>query len=187
MTHGRWALRTGPIGRLARLAWAAVFAASLASIVGPRGPAQFRNTLILTEPSAWFLHFAMLAIFVTLVGSVAQAIGARAGRAQLIALGVVIVALTLAGVAAVLRGGGVWGFPLADAVWIFDAAVLVEQLTAFALAIALGTPGCEIGVWAELIGRLRGGSSPTTQGLACFVGLQLIDRWEAERRSRRDR
>ena len=180
-----WAGRTGPIGRLARVAWAAVFAISLASIVGPSGSAQFRDPHILTEPSAWFLHLAMLAVFVILVGALAAAAGADGRRARIVALGVVLVGVMATGVAGLLTGGGFWGFPLADSVWVFDVAMLVEQLVAFGLAIAIGTPGCEIGVWTGLIARMRGQPTSTAEGLACVVGLQQIDRWEAERRSRR--
>lgn len=185
LDRGRSAERTGPIGRIARLAWAAVFLGSLASIVGPRGSAQFRNPQILTEPSAWVLHLAMLAIFVILIGSVVNALGGDARLAQVAALGAVLVGITVAGITAWLTGGAVWGFPLADAVWVFDVAMLVEQLIAFGLVIALGTPGCEIGIWAALIARMRDERASTTDGVACLVGLQLIDRWEAGRRSRR--
>lgn len=184
MTDVRRDHRTGPIGRIARVAWAIVFFASLVSIVGPRGPAQFRDPHILTEPSAWVLHLAMLAVFVILAGAVAEAMGGEARRARLIALGAVVAGVAVAGTVGVLTGGAFWGFPLADAVWVFDVAVLIEQVLALVLAIAFGTPGCEIGVWSELISRARGGPARETEGLACVVGLQLIDRWEAGRRSR---
>lgn len=174
--------RTGPLGRFARLAWAAIFAVSLASIVGPRGSAQFRDPHILTEPSAWLLHLAMLVVFVILVGTVAQAVGAPARRAQTTASAVLVVLVALAAVAGQLLRGAAWGFPLADVVWIFDVVLLAEQVAALGLSILLGTPGCEVGVWAELIARIRGEPRSTTAGLACVVGLQLIDRWEASRR-----
>jgi len=56
-------VRTGPVGRLARLSLAAVYAASLLSIVDRRGSAHFRNPHILTEPLAWLLHLVMLTPF----------------------------------------------------------------------------------------------------------------------------
>ena len=175
--------RTGPIGRLVRAGWAAAAALTLASIVDSRGPARFRNPHILSEPSAWLLHILMLFVFVVLVGTLGATLGDRrtVRRAQAAAL---MVLATIGGLAAVigqLRDGLVWGFPLADAVWSFDVLMLAEQLAAFILAIALATPGCEIGVWRELIARSRGQPAPPTGGLACVVGLHLVDRWEAAR------
>jgi hypothetical protein len=179
--------RTGPIGRLARAAWAVAVALTLGSIVDSRGPTRFRNPHILTEPSAWLLHLLVLTAFVVLVGAVGEALGGRgtARRAQGVALAVIAAAVGLAALIGQLAGGSAWGFPLADAVWIFDVLMLVEELAAFVLAISLGTPGCEIGVWPELIARARGTRWARTDGLSCVVGLQLIDRWEGNRR--RDR
>src|SRR5215472_13512882 len=74
-------LRTGPLGRVARLVLAMIFAASLWSIVGPEGSARFRNAHILTEPSAWLLHALMAVIFVLFVGALAQTlVGPRSVR-----------------------------------------------------------------------------------------------------------
>jgi hypothetical protein len=67
--------RTGPLGRLARLALLIVFAGSLYSIVDRQGSARFRNPHILTEPSAWFLHLMMLMVFLVLVVRCADADG----------------------------------------------------------------------------------------------------------------
>jgi len=36
-------------------------------------------------------------------------------------------------------------------------------------------------VWPELLARARGRSARSEQGLACIVGLHLIDAWEARR------
>src|SRR5256885_16284448 len=66
--------RTGPVGRLVRLGFAAAAALTMASIVDSRGSARFRNPHILSEPSAWFLHLLMLVIFVLIVGAVAAAL-----------------------------------------------------------------------------------------------------------------
>ena len=74
------------------------------------------------------------------------------------------------------------GFPLADLVWTFDVVMLAQTVVALLLAIVLGTPGCEIGVWPEVIARSRGESAPPTTGLACVIGLHFIDEWEARRR-----
>jgi hypothetical protein len=77
----------------------------------------------------------------------------------------------------------VWGFPLADLVWAFDVLMLSETIVALLLAVALGTPGCEIGVWPELIARTRGGRAAPAAGLACIVGLHFVDASEARRRA----
>lgn len=176
--------RTGPIGRLARLGWATIAAIVLASIVGPPGSARFRNPHILTEPSAWFLHGLMLLVFVLTVGAIAAAlygdrIARRAQGASI--LGIAGVVLVAGAVGAATRGSA-WGFPLADLVWYFDVFVLAAEFMAFVLAAVIGTLGCEINVWSELIFRTRGGTAKQTQRLACIVGLDLIDRWEAQRR-----
>ena len=179
--------RTGPVGRIARAGWAILFALTLLSIVDSRGPARFRDPHILSEPTAWVLHVLMVVVFVVLVGALAGTLG-RPGivrRAQ--AAGVVTLAATalLAGAVGQLTRGEIWGFPLADAVWVFDVAMLAQELAAFVLAIPLGTPGCEIGVWGEIIAAIRGGVASRPGVLACVVGLDRIDRWEATRRGHR--
>jgi len=60
--------------------------------------------------------------------------------------------------------------------------MLSAGLVATLLAIILGTPGCEISVWSDLIARRRGGDAETHVGLACIVGLHLLDAWEARAR-----
>ena len=179
--------RTGPLGRLARLILAIVFAVTLWSIVGPDGSARFRNAHILTEPSAWLLHALMAVIYILLIGALAHALwGVRSvQRAQLIAAAVLGGSLGIAGLIGQFVYGAAWGFPLADLVWWFDVAMLAEQVVALILAIVLGTPGCEIGVWAELIARRRGTRSSTVDGLGCIVGLHLLDQWEMQGSTRR--
>lgn len=176
--------RTGPIGRLARLAWAAAAALTLASIIDRHGSARFRNPHILTEPSAWLLHGLMLVAFLLAVGAIATVFfgGQVARRVQAASIAAIAITVLLSGAVGVATRGAFWGFPLADLVWYFDVGVLVEQFLAFILAAITGTPGCEIGVWPELISRIRNQKSEPTMGLACIVGLNLIDRWEAQRR-----
>jgi hypothetical protein len=106
-------------------------------------------------------------------------------RAQFIAAAALGGSLGIAGLIGQFVYGATWGFPLADLVWWFDVAMLAEQVVALTLAIVLGTPGCEIGVWAELIARRRGRRSSTVDGLGCIVGLHLLDRWEKQRSTRR--
>jgi len=59
--------------------------------------------------------------------------------------------------------------------------MLVETIVALPIAVVLGTPGCEIGVWGDIAARLRGGpASPPI----CIIGLHHLDEWEARRRTR---
>ena len=181
--------RTGPIGRLARLLLAAAAGLALASIVDQGGVAVFRRPAILTEPGVWILDATMLVLFVHLVGRLAAALAgeAAARRWQRGALLGLVVALVVALAVAALIGqaffGEVWGFPLADLVRAFDVLMLSETIVALLLAIALGTPGCEIGVWPELLARARGERPAPSAGLACLVGLHRLDAWEAHRRA----
>ncbi|MGH7765392.1 MAG: hypothetical protein ACREOM_13355 [Candidatus Dormibacteraceae bacterium] len=174
----------GPIGKLVRLGLAGLFAYPLFSILGPGGSSRFRNPHILSEPSAWLIHILMLITFVILVGALAARLAGERFRrpwqvgAMVMAASVVVAA----GGIGVIVGGSVWGFPLADVVWWFDVMMLTEQVAATLLAIALGTSGCEIGVWPALIARWRGEAPSTENGLACIVGLHLLDGWEARRR-----
>jgi hypothetical protein len=66
-------------------------------------------------------------------------------------------------------------------VWWFDVVMLAEGLVATLLSIALGLPGCEIGVWPWFISRIRGQGAVPQTGLACIVGLHLLDAWESRR------
>lgn len=175
--------RTGPIGRLARVGLVGVIVLTLLSIVDARGSARFRNPHVLSEPSAWLLHVVMLIVFVILVGAVGSALtGPRSRkRWQVGALVIGATAVVIAAAVGVIMHGSAWGFPLADLVWWFDVLVLVQELLATVLAIALGTPGCEIGVWPELLARVRAGSATTEDALACIVGLHFLDEWERRR------
>lgn len=181
------AARTGPIGRLARLVLLAVSVLVIYSIVDQRGSARFRNPHVLTEPSAWFLFAVLYILFVILVGSVAGTLaGPRARRMwQVGAVAATAVATVGAALVGSVLNGSAWGFPLADGVWWFDVLVLVEQVTALGLVIALGIPGCEIGVWGMLLARARGRAGASESGLACIVGLHMLDAWEARRRGSR--
>jgi hypothetical protein len=177
-------IRTGPVGRLARLGFAAVYGAAFLSIVDWRGSARFRNPHILSEPTAWFLHLLMLISFLILVGALATTFAGPFAkrRFQVGAFVASVAAIAVAALIGLGTQGAAWGFPLADLVWWFDVLMLSEGLVALLLAVALGTPGCEIGVWSELLARARGGESETHVGLACVVGLHLLDAWEARGR-----
>jgi hypothetical protein len=67
-------------------------------------------------------------------------------------------------------------------VWWFDLLMLLEIIVALLIAIVLGTPGCEVGVWPALAARARGTASEPGVGLACLVGLHFVDAWEADMR-----
>ncbi|MGH3012705.1 MAG: hypothetical protein ACRDMY_12840, partial [Gaiellaceae bacterium] len=95
------------------------------------------------------------------------------------------VLLAAAALTAWIRSGEVWASPLPELVWGFDALMLVETIVALVLAIALGTRGCEVGVWPELLGRVRG--EAVSARPICVLGLHFIDDWEARRaRARSD-
>jgi hypothetical protein len=174
---------TGPLGRLARVGLAAVGVVSLASIADSGGPASFQGVQNLLEPSLLFLDAVMLALFVALVGVLATSFGARAaGRWQAASLVAVGVAVGVAAGLSQLANNTVWDRPLSDVVWWFQVLMLGETIVALTAAVIVGLPGCELGVWARLIARLRG-QAPPTRPFGCVVGLHLIDEWEAQRRS----
>jgi hypothetical protein len=153
----------------------------LYSIVDEGGPASFRDPSNLVEPMFWLLHGAMLVLFVLLVGQLAAAI-VGPGSARRWQLGALLGLAALVGAAVLtawIRSGEVWASPLPELVWGFDLVMLIETIAALLLAIALGTPGCEVGVWPELIGRLRGGGVSTRP--ICILGLHFVDEWEARR------
>jgi hypothetical protein len=181
--------RTGPVGRFARLLIAVGMSLALYSIADQGGPASFRDPSNLTEPITWVLHGAMLVVFVLLVGQLAGAIVGPAAVRSWQRRALIGLAVLLAGgaVTAWVASGSVWASPLPELVWGFDAAMLIETIVALLLAIALGTPGCEVGVWPELIGRLRGeGASASTRPI-CVIGLHFIDDWEARRAGARSK
>jgi hypothetical protein len=180
--------RTGPVGRLARLLIALVAALALYSIADQGGPASFRDPSNLTEPIMWALHGAMFTVFVLLVGQLAGVtVGPAAVRRwQLGALIGLAVLLAAAAVTAWIASAAVWASPLSDLVWGFDAVMLIETIVGLLLAIALGTPGCEVGVWPELIGRLRGGDAAASTRPICVLGLHFVDEWEARRARARE-
>jgi hypothetical protein len=166
--------RTGPLGRLARVALLAIFAGTLYSIVDGPGSARFRNPHILTEPSAWFLHIMMLIEFVIVVGAIASTLGdaRRVVFSQIGAVG----GLVGSGVVAAIIGQAAFG-----SVWWFDVLMLAVGCASTALAIVLGTPGCEIDVLRILVARFRRTQPPGADTSACILGLHALDGWERRR------
>jgi hypothetical protein len=176
--------RTGPIGRTARLVLAAVLSASLLSLLDQGGVVGFRNPSVPTEFSVWLLTAFMVAGLATLVGAIASADQRRSPWPwRLGTLALLATAAVAAAAIGQLTAGNVWGFPLADLVWWFDVVMLVQTVVALLIAIGIGTPGCEVGVWPALVARMRGGGWAPVAGPACVIGLHFVDTWEARRHS----
>jgi hypothetical protein len=175
--------RTGPVGRLARMLVLAAPVFSLVSIADQGGVVAFRGLAILDEFGVWLITGVTIVLFVHLVGELVRALaGDRvAVRARILASLGLALAIAATAAAGQLASGHAWGFPLADLVWWFDVVMLGETIVALALAIVLGTPGCEIGVWTELIYRARGERTRAARWVLCLVGLNLVDEWEARR------
>lgn len=177
-------MRTGPLGRLARLGLAAIGIASFISIADQGGPLSFRGARNLAEPSLLLLDAVLVVLFVSLVSVLVESFGAPrwARRSSILALIALVAAVAIAAASSQLAHGTVWDRPLSDVVWWFDALMLIETIAALLLVIAIGLPGCEIGVWPYLIARARG-ERPSIRPVGCVVGLHLLDDWEASRRS----
>jgi hypothetical protein len=175
--------RTGPVGRGVRLLLAVGFTYAFATLVDQGGPASIRDPETLNDVPTVVLTIAMVAVYVVLVGELAKIVAgeAAAKTARTVALVALAAAAAVAAVVGEVRAGAVWGSPLSDLVWTLDVAMLLETIVALPIADVLGTPGCEIGVWADITARLRGGpaSSPI-----CMIGLHHLDEWEARRRAR---
>jgi hypothetical protein len=176
--------RTGPIGRAVRLLLAGGFGYALATLVDQGGPASIRDPETLTEAPFVALTIGMVAVYAVLVSQLAKLVAGEpvARTAWRVALAVLAAAAAAAAVVGELRAGAIWGSPLSDLVWALDVAMLVETIVALPLAVVLGTPGCEIGVWGEIAARLRG--RPAAPPL-CIIGLHHLDEWELRRRSAR--
>jgi hypothetical protein len=175
---------TGPVGRAVRLLLAVAFAYGFATLVDQGGPASVRDPESLTEPPFVVLTIAMVAVYAVLVTELAKLVAGErvATRARWIALSVLAVAAATAAVSGEVLNGAVWGSPLSDLVWTLDVTMLAQTIVALLLAVVLGTRGCEIGVWADIVARLHGGQAP---GPICLIGIHHIDEWELRRRSAR--
>jgi hypothetical protein len=169
-----------------RLVLLVVFAFGLATLVDQGGPASVRDAETLTDAPFVVLTIAMVAGFVVLTTELAKLGGGEgvAKRARWVALSLLTAAAAVAAVVGELRFGAVWGSPLSDLVWALDVAFLIQTVVALPLAVVLRTPGCEIGVWAEIAARLRG--RPASPPL-CILGLHHLDAWELRRHSDRPR
>jgi hypothetical protein len=175
--------RTGPVGRLARILLLAAPVFSLVSIADQGGVVAFRELSILDEFGVWLITAVTVVLFVHLVGELVWALAGDpvALLARILASLGLAMAIAVTAAAGQLASGHAWGYPLADLVWWFDVVMLAETIVALGLAIVLGTPGCEIGVWTELIYRARGERTRAARWVLCLVGLNLVDEWEARR------
>jgi hypothetical protein len=174
--------RTGPVGRSVRLILAVAIGTFLVlrlATFAHRGPTGYRDPAVLREIGLWILTVIVVVSIVDFAGRFAPGLERFAPNARRIATVVALLgAVVLAAAAGLVLRGAVWGFPLADLVWWLDTAYLLQLAPAFGLAALLGTPGCEQGVWRELLGH-RGSGSYTP--LTCVIGLHALDAWEAKR------
>ena len=180
------AARTGRLGRAVRLVLALGFAAALGTLVDQGGPASVRDPETLTDAPFMVLTLAMVVVYATLAAELGKVVGGESAgqQARRLTLSLLAAAAAVAALVGEVRAGAVWGSPLSDLVWALDVAMLVQTIVALLLAVVLGTPGCEIGVWLELATRIR--RQPASPPL-CILGLHYIDDWELRRRSARRR
>lgn len=160
-------LRTGPVGRLARLA--------LAGLVGWVVHNLWVDRLAIFSPSDGLLEPGLLLV----TGLAVHGVYLFAdlfdwGKKSLAVLGVLAVA---AAVATVAQAGSVWAGPFTWLVWGLDISWLAIVALAALLAAVLGTAGCEIGALRALARRLRG-SVDDDKPMFCIIGLGALDRWE---------
>jgi hypothetical protein len=174
--------RTGPVGRAVRLLLAVGFTYGLATLVDQGGPSSIRDPETLTDAPFLVLTIAMVAVYVVLVGELTKLVAGEAvgPTARRVALSALAAAGATAAVIAEVRAGAVWGSPLSDLVWALDVTMLLQTITALLLAVVLGTPGCEIGVWDDIAAHLRGRHASSA---LCIIGLHHLDEWELRRRS----
>jgi len=187
-SHGAYqrSRRTGPVGRgvraLAALALSAFLYARFAGLAA-HGPAGYRDPSVLLDPSLWLVTAILVAGFVDFWGRFEPGLfGSESTHGRTVLVVGLASAVVVGAAIGQLLNGSPWGFPLADVWWWFNTAMLTQVTVAFALAVWIGTPGCEQGVWPELLGRARG---ERTSVYACIVGLHLLDQWEWQRLDRR--
>ncbi|MGH8946215.1 MAG: hypothetical protein ACRDVL_08700 [Acidimicrobiia bacterium] len=181
------AQRTGPVGRSLRLILAVAVGTLVAlrlATFAHRGPTGYRDPSVLTDVSLWTLTVIVVLSLVDFAGRFAPGLErfSPAARRKATIIALVAAIVISAAIGLVLRGA-IWGFPLADLWWWLNTAYLVQLALAFGLAALVAAPGCEQGVWRELLGR-RGSASHSP--LSCVIGLHALDAWEADRPQRRE-
>jgi hypothetical protein len=179
------AQRTGPVGRSVRLVLGAAIGTFLVlrlATFAHRGAVGYRDPAVLSDVSLWILTAIVVVSIVDFAGRFAPGLERFSPSARRLAtLAGLTGAIIVAAASGLLLRGAVWGAPLADLVWWLNTAYLAQLAPAFGLAALLGTPGCEQGVWRELLGRGSASHSP----LSCVIGLHALDAWEAEGSVRR--
>lgn len=180
--------RTGLIGRGARLVLALVvgaFAALRLASFMAKGPVGYRDPSILGDASLWILTAIVAFGVIDFAGRFAPGLeGVRPAARRIMATAALAVLAVATAAIGLVFHGSVWGFPLADAWWWLNTTYLLQLTVTFVLAAVLGTPGCEQGVWRELLhGRERAGEHTP---LTCIIGLHVLDGWEAEKAGRQD-
>lgn len=161
--------RTGPIGRLARLALAAGLG-WIAYDLWINRTGVFESTGPLDEP--FVLILALLVVYA--VHDLANMIGW--GRRALAILAAVVVALV--GVTLV-AGEALWAPPFTWLLWGLGFAGLISVVVFLLMAVIAGTPGCELAVLRDIAGRQP--SQPDDKPMFCLAGLHAIDAWERRR------
>ncbi|MPZ83187.1 MAG: hypothetical protein GEV28_23450 [Actinophytocola sp.] len=168
--------RTGPVGRVIRLLLAVALGWVTYDLWVDR-TFIFAGTNPVHDPGLWI----MTATLVYGLYELANLVGW--GKRALAVLAVLAVA---AAAIAVVWKGNVWTVPLTWLVWGFDVTGAVFVTLALLVAVAVGTPGCEIGVVRELARRRRR-APDDDKPLFCLAGLRALDAWERDRPWRRGR
>lgn len=164
VTQAKQPPRTGPVGRLARL----LLAVTLGWVVYDL---WVDRTFIFDEADPGLLILTGFAVY---------AVYHTAGLVGLAWPASVATTVTLVGsaVIAVASEGTVWASPLSQVVWGLDFGVVLVIAAALLVAVVVGTPGCEVGVFRDVVRRVRREPGATDVPF-CLVGLHWLDAWEA--------
>jgi Sec-independent protein secretion pathway component TatC len=157
------------------------------------GPVGRAVRVLLAVAGIWFTYhvwvqrgFIFTHVDVPLTALVAfstYTIGGLFGQARRALATLAVVAAVAAGLA-IMWEGNLWAPPLSWLVWgLGDGFLAVITITMF-VAVFVGTPGCELGVLAEVTPRLRR-QTRRFEGVFCLVGLHKLDAWEARQPWRR--
>lgn len=183
-TRGLRTPRTGALGRVARVVLLAVLAILFGSLLDEDGAVGLRSSSPAEEPGLLLATAVMGVILVGLAGELGRVLvnDEAPRRWRLVASAGLVAPIAVSAAVAWRTSGAIWAFPLVDVIWWFDVLTLGQTIVALPVAIVLGTPGCEVGVWPELIYRLRRKQVSGPPRVVCVIGLDLVDKWEARRR-----
>ncbi|MGH3646446.1 MAG: hypothetical protein ACRDTM_04625 [Micromonosporaceae bacterium] len=162
--------RTGPLGRIARLVLAGL-------LIFTGYDLWVDRAFIFAELDPGLLVLTGFAVY----GAYHTGAVLRRGKETLI--GLAVLAAAAAGLAIVMEGS-LWAPPLSWLAWGLDIGLVALVSALLLTATVVGTPGCEVGVLAELIGKLRR-QAYRGEAVFCLVGLHKLDAWEARRPWRR--